>query len=271
MAGTLKDSEDKTTGEEHPPSRLRKYVAILLLAIIATVLIDGYFSNWSIFRTLVSLNTLELRDRSDRSWQLLERRDFRLVKVEDVRSIATTDSLLSFDKPYREAGYYRLYFRSSDSSSTNLQKMYQALVSYDTAHAIQRTVEDARRAYQNLQRIVHFNRPTSQDTGSRVQTDSSKKFSESDIALAPGDEAMAVVRKVISDPHVLAGVGIGIVASAGIDLLRGKAYIAYSNDDVFRLDTLKVGSRVGTWQGMPIDILWAFARQDTMTGVAKGK
>ncbi|HTP12161.1 MAG TPA: hypothetical protein VMM37_00955, partial [Bacteroidota bacterium] len=103
-------------------------MAILLLAIIATVLIDGYFSNWSIFRTLVSLNTLELRDRSDRSWQLLERRDFRLVKVEDVRSIATTDSLLSFDKPYREAGYYRLYFRSSDSSSTNLQKMYQALV-----------------------------------------------------------------------------------------------------------------------------------------------
>ncbi len=83
----------------------------------------------------------------------------------------------------------------------------------------------------------------------------------------PSDEVVAVAKKLMSDPRVLAGVGIGIVASAGIDLLRGNAYLAYSKDDVFRLDTLKVGSRVGTWEGSPIDILWAFGKQDTSGGV----
>jgi hypothetical protein len=45
--------------------------------------------------------------------------------------------------------------------------------------------------------------------------------------------------------------------------LRGNAYVAISKDDVFRLDSVKVGSRVGKWEGLPIDILWVFARQDT--------
>ena len=262
----LKDSKATTPDQEPRPSRLRKYAAILLFAVIAVVVIDGYFSNWSIVRTLISLNTLQLRDRADHTWDLLERRDFRLVKVNDVRSIVDTDSLLSFDKPYREAGYYRLYFRSSDSSSANLQKMYQALLSYDTAQTIQRTVQDAQRAYGNLQRILRLNKSTGQDTVKPIRIDSARKIVASDVPIAPGDEAMAVMRKVISDPHVLAGVGIGIVASAGIDLLRGNAYVAYSRDDVFRLDTLKVGSRVGMWEGLPIDILWAFGKQDTTAG-----
>ena len=266
----LKDSKETPPEQEEQPSRLRKYAAILLFAVIAVVVIDGYFSNWSIVRTLVSLNTLQLRDRADHTWELLERGDFHLVKVTDVRSILYTDSLLAFDKPYREAGYYRLYFRSSDSSSTKLQKMYQALLSYDTTQTIQHTVQDAQRAYGNLERILRLNKSGMQDTTEPERVDSAKSVVASDVTMAPGDEAMAVVKKVISDPHVLAGVGIGIVASAGIDLLRGNAYVAYANDDVFRLDTLKVGSRVGTWEGTPIDILWAFGKQDTTGGgVAK--
>ena len=149
--------------------------------------------------------------------------------------------------------------------------MYQTLLTYDTTQTIQHTVEDAQRAYQNLQRILRRIPPVFPDTSKPGLVDSGTKVSRSDIALAPGDEAMAVVRKVISDPHVLAGVGIGIVASAGIDLLRGNAYVAYSKDDVFRLDTLKMGTRVGAWQGMPIDILWAFAKQDTALSEKEGK
>ncbi len=259
----LKDPKDTPPEQEEKPSRLRKYAAVLLFAIIVVVVTDGYFSNWSILRTLISLNTLRLTDRSDHTWDLLERRDFRLVKVDDVRSIVNTDSLLLFDKLYREAGYYRLYFRSSDSSSTKLEKMYQTLLSYDTAQTIQHAVQDAQRAYANLGRILRLGKSGVQDTTKPAKADSSKNVVESGVADVQSDEAMAVVRKVISDPHILAGVGIGIVASAGIDLLRGNAYVAYSEDDVFRLDTLKVGSRVGTWEGLPIDILWAFGKQDT--------
>lgn len=263
-AETLKDSDDKKVEEEKPSRhRLRKIAAVVLFALVAVILIDGYFSDWSLVRTLVALNTLELRDRADRPWDLTEHKDFQLVKIGDVRAIVDTDSLLLFDQPYRDSGYYRLYFRSSDSSSTKLEKMYQVLLSYDTAQTIKRTVEDAQRAYQNIQRILHPGRPVVRDTISPVRKDSTIKFSQSDITPGPGDEAMAVAKKIASDPRILAGIGIGVVASAGIELLRGNAYVALSKEDVFRLDSVKVGSRVGKWEGLPIDILWVFARQDT--------
>ncbi len=257
------DSKNATQEQEVKPSRIRRYAAILLFAVIAVIVIDGYFSNWSIIRTLISLNTLRLQDRSDRSWDLLERRDFRLVKLDDIRSVLDIDSLMAIDKPYREAGYYRLYFRTSDSSSTKLEKMYETLLSYDTAHTIQRTVQDARRAYTNLQHLLHPGSAGTADTANVVQKDSTPTVMQSDIQGQPSDEVMAVAKKIMSDPRVLAGVGIGIVASAGIDFLRGNAFVAYAPNDVFKLDSLKVGSRVGTWEGTPIDILWAFGKQDT--------
>jgi hypothetical protein len=259
----LKDSDDKKTDEEKLSRHLlRKIAAVLLFALIVVVLIDGYFSDWSLIRTLVALNTLELRDRADRPWELTERRDFQLVKIGDVRAIVDTDSLLQFDQPYRDSGYYRLYFRSSDSSSMKLEKMYQVLLSYDTAQTIKHTVEDARRAYQNLQRILHPGGPVVRDTATSTRKDSATKYSLSGVSSSGGDEAMAVARKIVSDPRVLAGAGIGIVASAGIELLRGSAFVAISKQDVFRLDSLKVGSRVGKWEGLPIDILWVFAKKE---------
>lgn len=261
----MKKTDDKTKEEQKSPgNRLQKYTAVLLLALVIVVLIDGYFGNWGIVRTLVSLSTLELRDRSGNQWDLVVRKDFQLVKIKDVRTIVDTDSLLAFDRLYRDAGYFRLYFRTSDSSSTKLQKMYQALLSVDTAQTIKHTVEDAQRAYQNLQRILRLNRPSAQDSNKTGRSDSTVRLSKGDITFGSGDETTAVLRKVVSDPHVLTGVGIGIVASAAIDLFQGNAYVALSKEDVFRLDSIKVGSRVGSWEGSQIDILWVFAKQDTV-------
>ncbi len=255
----MKEPNDKKGEEQKPPHHLlRKIAAVLLFALIAVVVIDGYFSDWSLFRTLLALNTLELRDSSDTPWDLRAGRDFQLVRVGDVRAVLDTDSLLLFDRPYRDSGYYRLYFRSSDSSSAKLARMYQALLSYDTTQTIKHTVEDAQRAYQNLQRILHPGSVVRRDSAVTGRKDSVLTYALNDVSSDGGDEAVAVAKKIASDPRVIAGAGIGIVASAGIELLRGNAFVAVSKQDVFRVDSLKVGSRVGKWEGMPIDILWVF-------------
>ena len=260
----MNEDDQKTSEEEKPPRRvLRKVAAVFLFAVIAVIGIDGYFSDWSLVRTLVALNALQLRDRSDRPWDLKAGRDFQLVKIGDIRTIADADSLLQFDRPYRDSGYYRLYFRSSDSTSKKLEKMYEAVLSYDTAQTIRHTVEGARRAYENLQRILHPGSPVVRDTIKPAPHDSTTRYALSDVQSGGGDEAMAVAKKIMADPRVLAGAGLGIVASAGIELLRGNAFVAFSKQDVFRIDTLKVGTRVGKWEGLPIDILWVFGKADT--------
>ena len=73
----------------------------------------------------------------------------------------------------------------------------------------------------------------------------------------------AVVRLLSRSPQVLVGLGIGIAASAGADLFEGRVYCAVSREDCFRLDRLKVGARVGAWEGKSIDILWAFGKVDS--------
>ncbi len=267
----MKDREQKAPEEEKPRRHtLRKVAAVVLFAVAAIVGIDGYFSDWNLVRTLLAMNTLELRDRSESAWQLKAGRDFQIIKIGDVRAIVDTDSLLQFDKPYRDSGYYRLYFRNSDSTSKKLEKMYEAVLSADTAQTIKHTVEGARRAYQNLQRILHPGSAVARDTTVNVRRDSTVKYALSDVQTGDGDEAMAIAKKVMSDPRVLAGAGIGILASAGIELLRGKAFVAVAKSDVFRIDTLKVGTRVGKWEGLPIDILWVFGRVDTV-GRVNGK
>jgi hypothetical protein len=264
----LKEPEEKKEEQkEAPPSvdgLLRKTTAILLLALIAFVGIDAYFNNWSIVRTLVSLNTLQLKDKSGRAWDLLARRDFQILRVKDVQRLVNGDSLLSIDRCYRDSGFYRLYFRNSDSSSAKMQRMYQAFLKLDTAQTVRHTIEDAKRAYRNLRFLLHPGQSMPGDSVSPAQRDSSKAVSKGDLALGSGDETSAVIRKFVSNPQVLMGAGIGIVAMAGVDLLRGDAYVAYSKEDVFRLDSIAVGTRVGSWEGSPIDILWAFSPKDTV-------
>ncbi|HEY6953509.1 MAG TPA: hypothetical protein VI758_13970 [Bacteroidota bacterium] len=260
----MKNQEDEQKTGQPAGNRLRTITAILLLALFVFVAVDGYFNGWGFVRTLVSLNKLELTGKSGETWEIFAQKEFRLVRIRDVRALLNTDSLLSFDRPYRDAGLYRLYFRYSDSSSAKLQKMYQALLNVDTAQTIKHTVEDAEHAYQNLQRILHFNKPAVHDTLAFQIPDSAKAIAKANLDLGSGDETQSVLRKIASSPQIAIGVGIGLAASAGIDLLRGNAYLAVSSNDVFRLDSINLGTRAGSWEGTPIDIVWAFGRQDTV-------
>lgn len=268
----MKEPEDKNKSqrgseeEEEAPrtNRLQKATAILLLALLVFIGLDAYFNNWSIVRTLVSLNTLQLKDTSGNTWDLLAGHDFQILRISNVQRVVRTDSLIALDKPYQEAGYYRLYFRRSDSSSARLQRMYQALLSIDSAQTIKHAVDGAERAYQNLQHLLHGTQAIRPDTGTERNPDSTFQVAKNDMALAAGNETAIVIRRFVSSPQVLIGAGIGIVASAGVDLLRGDAFIAYSKENVFRLDSLAVGSQIARWEGSPIDILWAFAPNDSV-------
>ncbi len=259
----MKEPEVSREDQVPPSNRLRTATGILLLALIVFVGIDAYFNNWSIVRTLISLNTLHLKDKSGNSWDLIARKDFQILKIKDIRRVTDPDSLGLFDQSYRDAGLYRLYFRNSDSSSVRLQKMYQALLSLDSAQTIKHTVEDADRAYHNVQRILHPGESMRSDSASMRQRDSARSVSKSDLALGSGDETSAVIRKIVSNPQVLVGAGIGIVALAGVDLLRGDVYVASSREDVFRIDSIVVGTHAGSWEGSPIDILWTFSPKDS--------
>jgi hypothetical protein len=263
---TDSDKEQEAKEKQEPVSSpLQKAATILLFALIVFLVVDAYFNDWSFVRSLASLNTLELSDTSGGSWDLIARRDFQLVRIKSGQNILSADSLLVFDQPYRDAGYYRLYFRNSDSSSARLQRMYQTLLRTDSTQVIKRTVEDAQRAYLNLRKILHANRPALADTSAHGNPDSLLQVAKSDLALGTGTETSIIVRRIVSNPQVLVGVGIGIAASAGVDLLKGDVFLALAKEDVYRLDSLKVGTRVGRWEGSPIDILWAFAKQDSLS------
>jgi hypothetical protein len=259
----MKESETQKEDQIPPSTRLQTATGILLLALIVFVGIDAYFNNWGIIRTLASLNILQLKDKSGKTWDLLARKDFRILRIKDVQRVVNPDSLLSVDQSYRDAKVYRLYFRNSDSSSVRLQKLYQAVLSLDSSQTIKHTVEDAGRAYRNVQRIIHPGRSSMADSVSILHRDSTKAVSKSDLALGSGDETSAVIRKIVSNPQVFIGAGIGIVALAGVDLLRGDAYVAFSKEDVFHFDSIALGTHAGFWEGSPIDILWTFAPSDS--------
>jgi hypothetical protein len=249
--------------QESAPGRLQKLAAILLLAVVAFVSIDGIFNGWGTVRSILTLNTLELRDKNNLSWQLISRLDFQLIKIKNIQNVLIADSLRNIDTAYRDAGYYRLYFRTSDSLSPKLQKMYEALLSVDTGQTIKRTITDAERAYGNLKNILHVGQPIPHDNTGRGLSDTSNRLLKNDLTLGSGDEAYVVLKRIASNPEILVGLGLGIAASAGIDLLKGGAFLAIAKNDAFRIDSLTVGAHAGRWQDSPIDILWVFAKQDT--------
>ena len=244
-------------------SRLQKVAAILLLALIAFISIDGFFNGWGTIRSIMTMNTLELRDKSNLSWKLLARRDFELISIKDIQDVLVPDSLQKIDTVYRNAGYFRLYFRPSDSLSPKLQRMYQILLSVDTGQSLKRTMTDAERAYLNIQKIVHTGQMLFRDSTARSSSDTSTKIMKNDLTLGSGDEAASVLKKIASNPEIMIGLGIGIAASTAIDLFKGRAYLAVAKSDVFRVDSLNVGTRVGTWEDAPIDILWVFGKEDS--------
>jgi hypothetical protein len=241
------------------PARTWPRTLAVLLAVIVIVFAaaDAYFNGWKTITRLWNWNILELRENKTSVVHLKANRDFRIIPISDARTIADADSLAAFDKPYRESGYYRIYFRSSDSASAQLQKMYLALSKYDTSGAVLRSLEDTKRAFRNIQALLGIDSAHVRDTVAR-KTDSTNRVSET--SLGEDDETSVAMRKILGTPQVILGVGVGLALSAGSDLLKGNAYCAVAENDVFHIDSIKVGAKVGTWQGDSIDVVWAFRK-----------
>jgi len=245
------------------PSRflLRKIAVMIFLALIGYTAADGYFNEWKQSRRLLHWNKLELKEHDDAGWQLVAHRDFQLIEIPDVRTITFAESLLVFDQPLCDSGYYRLYFRFSDTASGQLQKMVQTITSLDTAGILRKSVEDAKRAYQNFQHLFGTSPAPPRDTPVVRVKDSTKQLASLNLSIGPEDEATEAVKKLFGNSQVVLGLGIGIVVSAGVEMFRGDAYCAIAKSDIFRLDSLRLGAYAGRWEGMPIDILWAMKKK----------
>ena len=239
----------------------RTVAAVVLFALIAFAGSDGYFNEWKTFRRLRYWNMLELKDRSDSTWQLTARRDFKLLSVADIRSITVPESLLAFDRPYRDSGFYRIYFRLSDTSSSRLQRMADILALVDTGRALSRSVDDAKRALRNLGELLGSPKQPARDIIPSAKRDTTEQLSRSSQSLGTEDEAIAIARKIAANPQVIIGLGLGVAASTGIEMLRGDAFCAIAKKDVFRVDSIKAGVRTGQWEGSPIDILWVLGKK----------
>ncbi len=270
-----KKKEDEHAGEQIKDKGiefLKKVGGILLLACIIFLGLDGYFNRWGFVRTMIDWNTLELEGVDGSAWRLKAKRDFKVLKIEDTQPLVTTAGLATFDEPYRNQGYVRLYFRISDSTSTRLQTLYGELAKVDTGESLRKTLDDAGRAYHTMLQAFGIEAepekpestivpPRQKPSGPVHQEISGIEEDISGMQQEP-NLGRAIARMVARSPQVLVGLGIGVAAAAGADMLEGKTYLAYADHDVFRMNNLRVGARVGMWEGKSIDILWAFAKMD---------
>lgn len=268
-------SEPSTSASDRPRSVIRasRLVIVVLVAVACVVATDGIFNRWDLARMLLHWNTLELRGTDGEDWMLDAPGDCRVQKIEDPRTIVVFDSLAAFDRPHREAGLYRLYFRISDSVSTTLAAISAGLAEVDSTGELRRTVAQGEQVYRNLLRL--FGSDTTGAAPAAEQTMASPEKLSDTLALhrSPAGEVAfedlggvsekdmgRLFGKVVGkSPTILIGIGVGVAASAGLDLLKGEAYVAVASEDVFRMEALEAGARAGRWEGKDIDIFWVFA------------
>src|SRR4030067_1591852 len=87
--------------------RLRKLLAVIILAMIAFAATDGYFNEWKTSKRLLYWNRLELKENKDSTRHLTARIDFRMIGIPEVRTNTIPESLRVFDQPLSDSGYYR--------------------------------------------------------------------------------------------------------------------------------------------------------------------
>jgi hypothetical protein len=253
--------------------RLREAGMILVVAIIVSVAVDGYFNRWDAILSLLHWHTLALQSEDGEEWRLSSGDRITVVRINDSARLFHLDSLRTFDRPYNTAGFYRLYFRRSDSLSSTVSALYRKFSEYDKGHKVDRTIFAGRQAFRSALRF--FGQDTTKDTAvyvppvpvpsERPSDAPSLGIMSDSIRLGTlwsgtaSDITEAATKLVGRSPTAVIGIGLGVVAAAGLDLLKGDVYLAYANTDVFRLRTLTVGPRAGTWEGKDIDILWLFA------------
>jgi hypothetical protein len=253
--------------------RLRQAVAVLVIALIVTIAIDGSFNHWEGILTLLHRHTLALQSDDGTAWTLSSGNGITVVRITDPARLFHVDSLRTFDRPYNTAGFYRLYFRRSDSLSSTVSALYRKLSEYDKGHKIDRTIFTGGQAYHAVLRF--FGQDTTKDTAVYVppppvaatpaDESSTPGLLDDSIHIgslwsgAASDVTEAATKLIGRSPTAVIGIGLGVVAAAGLDLLKGDVYLAYANSDVFHLRDVTVGPRAGTWEGKEIDILWLFA------------
>ena len=259
-----------------PRRRLRRVVTVLVIALAVTIVIDGYFNRWDAALSLLHWRTLALQSDDGIEWKLGTSNGMTVLRIADPARLVHLDSLRAFDHPYNTAGFYRLYFRRSDSLSSTVHALYQKLSEYDTTHTIDRTIFMGGRALHTLLRLVGKDTTTVADSyvpppsmpERSLEGRSTPGPAADSIRIAgvwsgtTSDVTEAATKIVGRSPTAIIGIGLGVVAAAGLDLLKGEVYLAYASSDIFRLHGLTVGPRAGTWEGKEIDILWLFAPGD---------
>ncbi len=258
--------EDAEQQEEKKPEKsfglAKKLSLVFVLAVAGFVAFDGYINKWALLRSLTHYNQLQIR-RFDGSPVILKANsDFQLVRIDDTSRLLNPDSLARFDSLYRENGLVRIYFRMSDSSSAKMERLYQAVARFDTTESIKHSIEDARRNYQKLLRALKIDTTAASDSLKRASLDSSKRVVETGMTGSDSDFSTAMGR-LLKNPQLAIGAGIGVVAAFGIDLLHGYAYVAVAREALIPVDSIRLGAEAGQWEGNPIDILWAFGKPDT--------
>ncbi|HWP83527.1 MAG TPA: hypothetical protein VNN76_12845 [Bacteroidota bacterium] len=258
--------KNKEKEQEKLGSGLKKAGLILLFIFIAVLAYDGYSNKWKYVKMVLYRNSLELRSLEGRVVELKADRDFKLVEIPDSALTLSEDIVQKLDEMYRDSGEYRIYFRLSDAQSDRLEKLYQTLAMVDTGESVKKTVGDVQTAYQNLKRALGLDTTRAADTIRVLVPDSTGKLSETKIVSGgEGDFFRALGRSVANNPQILIGIGIGLAASAGFDLLGGQVFVAWSPEGRFGVDALVLGARAGKWEGRDIDILWVYgSKPDTL-------
>ncbi len=255
-----------TSDQPNTPSRSLRIFLILLVAVACVVAMDGIINHWEFARTLMHWNALELRGTDDSSWILKAPGDCTILSIDDPRTIVVFDSLAAYDRPHREAGLFRLYFRISDSVSTTLAAMSARLSEVDESGELRQTVLQGGHAYRNFLRLIgldttklEIRSAQGRDTLQPAQPTSGAVVLN-DVGTGSEKDVGRIIGKVLGkNPTLLIGIGVGLAASAGLGLLKGETYVALAPTDVFRMQTLEVGMRAGRWEGKDIDIFWVFA------------
>ncbi len=263
---TKEEPKEQPKTEQPQPQKknwLKISATIFLLAFVGFVGFDGYINKWAFVHSLLHYNQLQLQHRDGRLLTLKAHTDFQLVRVEEISSLFNPDSLDNLDAPLRQAGFSRLYFRMSDSSSAKMERLYQVLARLDTTESIRHSIEDTRR---RLLYALKIDTTAIPDSLKRATRDTTKHVMETGMTSSDKDFTTAVGR-LLRNPHLALGAGIGVAAALGIDLLHGDAYVVIAKEGTFPIDSIAIGPQAGHWEGNPIDILWTFGKEDSVRQV----
>lgn len=256
------DSAREDPGYEKPPGRLtsllRSAALLLFLGLASFVTYDGLLNHKHVMMRLLHWRQLQIRLRTGHDWTMKDGREFQVVGLKD--SVLNDSAIAVIDQAYRAGGYARIYFRYADGQSDRLAQLYRNLAVIDTGETVRRSVEDITRRFHAVRRALRLEPNSYPDSLARHDSGSPQEEIGTNVIGTPEKDAVDQLKAVAKqNPAILVGIGVGIAASAGIDLLGGQTFVALSTTYDRRIDSIETGSKTGLWEGRPIDVLWCFA------------